>query len=65
VTASFQLASHSAAGEQLLEAARAAFVEAMGTTSFVGAGLIFAGALIAIYFYPRERKSAVGASSRR
>lgn len=65
VTAAFQLASDSAAGEQLLEAARAAFVEAMGTTSFVGAGLIFAGALIAFYFYPREQKSAVGASSRR
>ena len=63
IASAFQLASETTAGEQLLGAARVAFVEAMATTSIVGAGLIIVGALIALFFYPRDKKRGVGAST--
>jgi len=41
-----------AAGEALLGAARQAFVDAMGWTSILGAGIALAGAAIALVFLP-------------
>ena len=45
-----------ATGEELLAAARAAFVEAMSTAMLLGAGMVLLGALVALAFLPAQDK---------
>ena len=45
------------AGGEVLEVARAAFVDSMGTTMLIGVGMVLLGAAIAFFFLPRRAES--------